>query len=533
MSLIITCLMSSPENKKSLIKNEEKSYDGVVFNQYKIIKLIGSGGMGNVYLAKRNDGQFNKDVAIKILSKGYNNKSYKDRFLREKQILAQLRHPNIVPLLDAGETEDGIPWFVLEYIEGGIINKFCKSQFLSLDGIVNLIIKICDAIAFAHSKGIIHRDIKHHNIIIENIDGKYQPIILDFGIAHKKDKQNLTNQGSMIGSPGYMSPEQMIGINTIDRRTDIYSLGVVMYELFAQKKLFKGKSILDMHKQTILDLPIKISKIIPSFPKDLQTIVETCLKKKPEDRYQSMSKLKEDLHRWMNGDSIIAHKESWLQVLWRSIKRNKVITALVTTIILISLVSIAKYTYDINKERHIAVNATTESDDLFNYLLKDLYGELTEIGRVNLLQSVAEKNLQHLNKYHFKQTTAKQIKYAKAYRNIAKVLEIKNDNSLSIDAQLKAKNIIESLLKTQSSNQELIHMNVLIHSDLGSLYLNNGQLQLSNDEHQRAQKLVLKLKQLNSTYAKEAIWKASTSYAWTLMEQSNYDLALLRAVPHY
>ena len=189
-------------------KDQEQDYSGFVFNQYVIDKKIGSGGMGDVYLAKRNDGQYDKNVAMKILSKGYENKSYKDRFLREKQILAQLRHPNIVPLLDAGETDDGIPWFVLEYIDGIAINRFFESNQFSVEEKAKIILKICDALHFAHSQSIIHRDIKPANILIEKVDGKYNPVILDFGIAHKKDNQEITNHGNIIGTPGYMSPEQ-------------------------------------------------------------------------------------------------------------------------------------------------------------------------------------------------------------------------------------------------------------------------------------------------------------------------------------
>lgn len=502
-----------------------ENYDGVVFNQYKIIKQIGSGGMGNVYLANRIDGQYDKTVAIKVLTKGFNNQNIKDRFLREKQILAQLRHPNIVPLLDAGITDDGIPWFVLEYIDGQTIDQFCQSKKSNKKSVVDLMIKVCDSIHFAHTKGVIHRDIKPANILIEEIDGDYNPVMLDFGIAHQEDSLELTNQGNLMGTPGYMSPEQIKGVETIDSRSDVFSLGVVMYQLFSKSKPFTGSSSLDVHQSTIYKTPEKLSKIIPSFPKDLQIIVETCLNKKCSNRYQSVLNLKQDLENWLNGYPINAKKEPLIKSFWRLLKRNRVSALLSLSLFVVAVLSVVKYTYDINLERQNAIQANAESDDLFNFLIKDLHTELTAIGRVDLLQTIAQKNLQHLNKYNFELSNAEKLKYASAYRNIGSVLEMQQDTAPSISAYSKAREILLKIDNDQSFIEQKSSLLALTYSDLAGLHAKLGLLELANSEHEKAQEQAKILVELNADNANEILWSVIHPLSWNLMEQSTYEKA--------
>jgi serine/threonine protein kinase len=510
---------------EEVFSQDSENYDGVIFNQYKISKQIGSGGMGNVYLANRIDGQYDKTVAIKVLTKGFNNQNIKDRFLREKQILAQLRHPNIVPLLDAGTTDDGIPWFVLEFIDGETISEFCQSKNLDIKSIANLLIKICDSIQFAHSQGIIHRDLKPANILVEKTDSDYNPVILDFGIAHQEGSDDLTNQGNLIGTPGYMSPEQIKGIETIDPRSDVFSLGVIMYQLFSKGKPFKGESSIEIHQSTINKAPEKLNKLIPSFPKDLQIIVETCLKKKRSNRYQSALNLKQDLENWLNGYAINAKKEPAIMTFWRLIKRNKVIAVISSLSLIAVLLFAVKYTYDIKQEQQIALQANAESDDLFSFLIKDLHAELTDIGRIDILQSVAEKNLQHLNKYNFELTPPEKLKYAAAYRNIASVLEMQQDTAPSISAYSKARDILLTLDSQLSFSQQKSSLLALTYTDLAGLHAKLGLLDLANAEHEKALAHVKTLVDLKTKNANEILWAVIHPLSWNLMEQSKYEQA--------
>ncbi len=516
-----------PQLFNQAFKSSENIYDGAIFNQYEIKQKIASGGMGDIYLAKRNDGQYDKNVAIKILSQGYNNANYKERFLREKQILAELRHPNIVPLIDAGETSDGIPWFVLEYIDGQTINAFFKNQHFSQQEIIKLILKICDALHCAHGQDIIHRDIKPSNILVETIDNNHNPVILDFGIAYKQDNQELTADGNIIGTPGYMSPEQVKGDDTkIDHRTDIFSLGVILYEVFSNHSPFAADTALKSHHKTIHHQQKNLSTTVANFPKDLQTIINTCLKKQAKERYQSVLELKHDLENWLNGYPITAKKDNIMAMLGGLIKRHKFATAVFCLFFLLAISSFAKYTYDINQERQMAIAAKHESDDLLNFLLNDLNQELTEIGRIDLLQSVAQKSLTYLKKYDDDFSSSQDIKHAISYRNIANVLAMQQDLS---DAEVAYKNsadILNAIIINEKDNTKALSLLASTHDDMARLQAKKGQLSKANDSHQQSIIFAQQLASLDSQLSPQTLWSTYLSYSWNLMESSKHDEAL-------
>jgi serine/threonine protein kinase len=322
-----------------------------------------------------------------------------------------------------------------------------------------------------------------------------------------------------------MSPEQIKGIQTIDPRSDVFSLGVIMYQLLSNVKPFKGLSTIDVHQSTINKTPEKLNKIIPSFPKDLQIIVETCLKKKRSNRYQSALNLRQDLENWLNGYAINAKKEAAIKTFWRLIKRNKVVAILSAFSLIAALLFAIKYTYDIKQEQQIALQANAESDDLFNFLIKDLHGELTNIGRVDILQSVAQKNLQHLNKYNFELTSPEKLKYAAAYRNIASVLEMQQDTAPSISAYSKARDNLIDLDSTQSISQQQLSLLALTYSDLAGLHAKLGLLELANAEHELAQEQAKILIALEADNANDILWSVIHPLSWNLMEQSKYEQA--------
>ncbi len=195
---------------------------------YQILELIGEGGMGEVYRAVRADGQYDKEVAIKLVRSGLDSASVLDRFRHERQVLASLDHPNIARLFDGGTTDDGIPYLVMELIEGTPIDEYCDSHKLSITERLRLFLQVCSAIQYAHQRLVIHRDIKPGNILGTE-DGT--PKLLDFGISKILDttsNANATMANPM--TPEYASPEQVRG-EPITTATDVYSLGVVLYQL--------------------------------------------------------------------------------------------------------------------------------------------------------------------------------------------------------------------------------------------------------------------------------------------------------------
>lgn len=206
---------------------------------YNILEEIGQGGMGEVYRAARADGQYEKQVAIKLVRGGYDSAAVLDRFRHERQILASLDHPNIARLLDGGTTDDGLPYLVMELIEGTRIDDYCEARDLNVNERLQLFLQVCSAVQYAHQRLVIHRDIKPGNILVTK---EGVPKLLDFGIAKILDS-SAGAEATIAGplTPEYASPEQVRG-ETITTATDVYSLGVVLYQLLAGRSPYPAKT---------------------------------------------------------------------------------------------------------------------------------------------------------------------------------------------------------------------------------------------------------------------------------------------------
>lgn len=303
---------------------------GADIGHWQIKKLIGTGGMSIVYLVERNDDQLNQQAALKIIPNGLANKSMIDRFVRERQILSDLHHPNIAQLYDAGVTDQDLPWFVMEYIQGEDIITYAENNVLNIEQRIYLIKQVCDALAYAHAHGVVHRDIKPNNLMVDR-DKNIK--LLDFGIASSEQQQSLTMTGAVIGTPGYMSPEQAKGLtNQIDRRSDIFSLGVLLYKLIKHDMPFRAESISEISYKIIHDEPTLLGSQIPI---ELQAITFKCLEKKVEKRYSSVKHLQDDLDAYLNGDVVSARKVTFIGRLIKKIKKN----VLLSSFLFIALIS--------------------------------------------------------------------------------------------------------------------------------------------------------------------------------------------------
>ena len=240
---------------------------GTTVSHYRIVEKIGAGGMGEVYLAE--DTQLDRKVALKFLPIHLcQDEDCRVRFKREAQAAAKLDHPNIIPVYEVGEFQ-GRPYFAMAHIEGQSLKEFSSGKELSVEQILELAIQICEGLQAAHDKGIIHRDIKPSNILI---DSHGRARIVDFGLASVAGKDQLTKTGSTLGTIGYMSPEQVRG-QEIDQRSDIFSLGVVLYELITRRNPFTRDSEAATLKAVCDDYPEPLARFKSGLPEGLQAIL--------------------------------------------------------------------------------------------------------------------------------------------------------------------------------------------------------------------------------------------------------------------
>ena len=307
----------------------ERSYparDGSQLGAYLLEKELGRGGMGVVYQASRADGTFQKRVAIKILRHDRIDGLFLRRFHQERQILAQLNHPHIASILDGGETPDGDPYFVMEYVDGVPITKYCEALGLTVNQKLDLFLQICDAVQHAHSNLTVHRDLKPSNILV-TASGDVK--LLDFGIAKllQSDPGSAPEPTAAILTPEYASPEQ-IRIAPITTAADVFSLGILLYEMLSGVHPFRRKDALphEVMRAICEDDPAAMSVVAGRRGKqlrgDLDTIVLTALRKQPMLRYASVEQLAEDIRRHQRGWPVLAKGDGMAYRLQRFARRQ-------------------------------------------------------------------------------------------------------------------------------------------------------------------------------------------------------------------
>jgi serine/threonine protein kinase len=320
-----------------LHRNQGNRWIGRQIGAYTIESRIAEGGMGVVYRARRSDDQFEQLVAVKLLATSLPTAQSRQLFLSERQFLAKLQHPNIAMLFDGGETEEGVPYLVMECVDGTPIDTYCRDQNLSIEARIALFILACSAVQYAHANLVIHRDIKPSNILVtpEGV-----PKLLDFGIAKLIDTQSspaaleLTVHGARPMTPRHASPEQIRG-EPMTTASDVYSLGVLLYELLcgeqpyaitAKTSAAEAESIISTHSP-----PAPSTNVPPMLAKrlrgDLDTIVLKCLRKEPAERYQSVVELSDDLQRYLDSRPIVARPPTTAYLVSRYWQRHR--TALI------------------------------------------------------------------------------------------------------------------------------------------------------------------------------------------------------------
>lgn len=345
---------------------------------YRIMRVIGSGGMGNVYLAERADSEFEQRVAIKTVHLGFASPSMLERFQLERQILADLEHQHIARLLDGGRSEAGVPYLVMEYIDGQSIIDYCDGDALPLERRLNLFLKICDAVQYAHRKLIVHRDIKPSNILVT---GDGTPKLLDFGVAKLLDPSGdtaLTLAEGRLLTPEYASPEQVLG-EAVTTSTDVYGLGLLLYRLISGAKPFDLASATspEIRKLICHTDPVEPSRALASSRRiaglgridgDLDRITMKAIRKEPERRYETARDLATDLRDYLAGKPISARAPSWTYRSGKFVRRNRTAVSAVAAATFAAIAMAIFHTGRLTEERDRASVAARQAEEVSDFL---------------------------------------------------------------------------------------------------------------------------------------------------------------------
>ncbi|MDB6074265.1 MAG: tetratricopeptide repeat protein, partial [Verrucomicrobiaceae bacterium] len=318
---------------------------------YRLCELIGEGGFGDVWRAEQTE-VVQREVALKIIKTGMDSAQVLARFHLERQALATLEHPNIATLLDAGVSTAGKPWFAMELVRGGPVTQWCEAHEATILQRLGLFVQICRAVQHAHEKGILHRDLKPNNILMAESADKPMPKVIDFGVAmaldvSSLDRLNRLTQGDqVIGTPLYMSPEQLEGRQELDVRSDVYALGVLLYELLTGLLPFhttsQGAAGIEVVKQLILETvperpstrvrrkttaqgstAVRPRALVAAMCADLDWITLCALEKDRARRYASVAELAADVERHLAGERVLARPPSVSYAAGRWFRRHR------------------------------------------------------------------------------------------------------------------------------------------------------------------------------------------------------------------
>ena len=385
----VKSLLAADESGHSLLDGQavdilpvgEIDVEGKLVGPYKIIRQVGSGGMGAVYLAERADGHFKQQVALKLIRRGMDSEIILKRFQGERQILARLQHPNIARLFDGGLAADGRPYFTLEYVEGEAIDQYCDRLRLSIEERLRLFLTVCQAVQYAQENLVVHRDLKPSNILV-TAEGEVK--LLDFGIAklvgNESEDQpaDMTRTGVRVMTPGYGSPEQVRG-EPVTTATDVYSLGVILFELLAGSSPYRltGQSLPEVEKVICTTSPQKPSTAVirpdDTAPEkvsesrrtqparlrrrlsgDLDNICLMALRKEPDRRYRSAERLADDIRRHLAGLPVVARADSLRYRTGKFLSRHRLAVTVAAAMILLLGTLTTFYTVKLADERNRA-----------------------------------------------------------------------------------------------------------------------------------------------------------------------------------
>jgi serine/threonine protein kinase len=506
-------------------------------DDFRILHPIGSGGMGTVYLAEHAGDGFKQLVALKLIKRGMDTSAVLKRFLMERRILAELDHPNIARMLDGGSTEDGLPYFVMEYVEGDEIRKYANANNLGLKERLELFRTVCSAVSSAHQRLVIHRDIKPTNILVTK-DG--EPKLLDFGIAKlispdwNSDEATLTQ--FRVLTPEYASPEQIDG-SVVSTATDVYSLGVVLYELLTGYRPFSfrekdGRATADIalttnppkpsliasessqpnngprqrlaHKTSFRPAHTIVAAVEPSRLRgDLDNMILKAIRHEPERRYQSVQEFSDDIRRWLDGLPVSATSDSRMYRCRKFFKRHRtaVLASAAAAILLMTAFGVTGWQYSVARDQQAKAEARFQSIRLVaKSLLNETSKELENLPQsAEIRDSVVERAIALLNSISVDENTDPEFldEVADAYEQLAHIRNWKfRKTAEAIADYRKALSLRERVIRDNPENFAAREKLVSTLSGLSEVYdligdsEETGRLRSRIVENQRSMLLI-------------------------------------------
>ncbi len=535
----VISLLASAKNSTDFLTGDAGEYlpgvtewvsdlpDGSRIGPYQLVRRIGAGGMGTVYLAERVD-EFRQQVALKVMQRALASPAVVSQFRYERQLLAGLEHPNLARLLDGGTTGDGFPYFVMEYVEGEPIDTWCQQHGLTIRERLKLFREICAAVQYAHQNLIVHRDIKPANILVAK---EGTPKLLDFGIAKMiragegPSTAPLTELGVRLMTTDYASPEQVRGL-PITTSTDVYSLGVVLYELLAGRRPYEFKTGApgEIDQLVCEQEPLEPSAVAPALAGeltgDLDTIVLKALEKDPRRRYASVEQLSEDIRLHLETLPIRARRPTLGYRASRFVRRNRIPVAAGVLAIVSLAAGLAATSWQARiaqRERARAEKRFQEVRQLAESLMLDVDDKMKE-GVTEARETLVAKALEYLNvlKRESAGDRALQLDLAEAYLRLGDLQgnpysSSKGDPSGALARYDKALALVHGVLAKESHNAQALELEARAWRLRGDV-----QVILGKDEEAlaSARKSVDGFRALTAAFPSEAGYRTGLSEGW-------------------
>ncbi|MCX7543852.1 serine/threonine-protein kinase [Marinicella gelatinilytica] len=493
----------------------EHDLDDSIQSKYKIIKQLDSGGQSDIYLAERIDGVYRQTVVIKFISGHYDPDTLKQQFMQEMQLLADLKHPGVVGILDGNVSADGKPWLVLDYIDGVHIDDYVVNNNLDTADVVSLLMNVCEILQFIHKRGVLHKDLKPNNILIQQKNKVPYPVLLDFGIA---SLQGETSE-LIFGTPAYSSPEQINGL-PMDARSDIYSLGMLLGCLLLKVQRFSSFQLNHKNSRDNMLADLKRAGI----DRDLQQVIAGMVATKPENRYQSADAVRSDLNLWQSGYPLSFNSHKLHRILLKSIQRHPMASLGVLLVIFMALFFALKYTRDTQHLQQLTIAEKNAGDELMNFMLDDMYNNLERIGRIDVLQQVAIKSVAYLGQQDpLTLDEGGHHQTAKAYLNAGRVFDYLEQSEQAQNMYQQAEKHLEFIRDDALSYHQLL-AELKVHQ--AQVFISAGQQQNTQQALQQAIDAMHVVMAIKPDSDATHLWEAHLEMAYHLMEYADADAAL-------